>query len=80
MSRKSMFTHFYKYCLLIMENSLPLSHPHTVTVDVNTHAAPDHNMAIIEPKAASSTGDTVFMPMPPGLIPVGNAVSATGNA
>ena len=62
-----------------MENSLPLSHPHTVTVYINTHATPDHNMAIIEPKAAS-TGDTGSMPMPPGLIPVGNAVSATGNA
>ncbi len=50
-------------------------------MDINTHAAPDHNMAIIEPKAAA-TGETAgsSMPMPPGLIPVGNAVSATGNA
>jgi hypothetical protein len=41
-------------------------------------------MALIQPAtqaagASAASGGTGSMPMPPGLIPVGNAVSATGN-
>lgn len=56
-------------------SALPISHPAAITVDINTHAPTDHNMASITPGTSSSE-----MPMPAGLIPVGNSVSATGNS
>lgn len=55
---------------------LPISHPAAIAVDINTHAPTDHNMASITP-GTSSSGE---MPMPAGLIPIGNSVSATGNS
>mmetsp|Transcript_1325 Transcript_1325/g.1804 ORF Transcript_1325/g.1804 Transcript_1325/m.1804 type:complete len:199 (-) Transcript_1325:685-1281(-) len=56
-------------------NDMPLSHPGGQPFDSNIHAPADHSAATID-----MTGITSGVPLPKGLIPVGNAVSATKNS